>query len=98
MSTPQYRSSSGYMFPRRRAWLLERLSAADGISYDELVHELFTEFPQAGKRHLATVCAVRSVRDLLFDELAVTESDQSIWLTPEGWRVLEDTMASAGAR
>ena len=95
MSTPEYKSAARYMFPRRRAWLLERLSAADGISYDELCRELCTEFPQAGKRHLATVCAVRSVRDLLFDELAVTESDESMWLSPSGWAVLEALMASA---
>jgi hypothetical protein len=96
--TPRYRAAApGYIFPRRRTWLLERLAAADGVTYDELCREVIGEFPQDGRPHLASVCGVRAVRDLLFDELAVTENDQSIWLTVRGWQELESLMAPAGA-
>lgn len=95
MSTPPYRPPGSYVFPRRRAWLLERLADADGITYDNLVREIVTEFPQDGRQHLASVCGVRAVRDLLFDELAVTEPDQSMWLTARGWKALEALMAPA---
>jgi hypothetical protein len=28
------------------------------------------------------------VRELLFDELAVTEADEPVWLTPQGWQAV----------
>lgn len=91
MSSPQYRSAAA----RRRSWLLERLADADGITYDALVGETVAEFP-AKSHYLTRVRAVRAVRDLLFDELATTEPDESIYLTPAGWRALESAMAPAG--
>jgi hypothetical protein len=99
MST-RYRSAAlnrpGSIFPRRKAWLLERLAAADGVTYDELCRGVIGEFPQDGRRQLASVCGVRAVRDLLWDELATTEPDESVWLTASGWAELESLMASAG--
>jgi hypothetical protein len=57
-----------------------------------MVGETVAEFP-AKSHYLTRVRAVRAVRDLLWDELAVTEPDESIYLTPAGWRALEALMA-----
>jgi hypothetical protein len=73
-------------YPRRRAWLLERLTAADGITYDQLCGEVVAEFPQDGRKWLASASGVR---ELLFDELAVTMSDESVWLTAAGWQAAD---------
>lgn len=68
----------------RRCWLLRRLQAADGPSYDDLVREVIAAFPER-ERYWTSVRAVRSVRRLAFDGFITTESDESMWLTAAGW-------------
>jgi hypothetical protein len=41
------------------------------------------------QRWVAKYEGVRVVRDLLWDKLATTESDESVWLTPMGWKAAE---------
>ena len=71
----------------RRQWLLTRLSQADGPSYDELIRELIAaEVPPRMNETGIKIAAVHSVRSLLWNQIAVTESDETIWLTPLGWQ------------
>jgi len=86
MTTPKYKSAPARNpFPRRRRWLLERLSQADGPSYDALCREVVERFGQDGRRWLASRDGVRAVRLLLWDRLATIEPDESVYLTPVGW-------------
>lgn len=70
----------------RRIWLLNRLREADGPIYDDLIRELkeATRVETESERFAGVRC-VRAVRALLWLELAVTEPDESIWLTQKGW-------------
>jgi hypothetical protein len=70
----------------RQEFLLERLRQADGITYDDLCREIVEAFPDH-KRWRASARGVREVRWLLWSGLAVTEPDESIWMTPAGWAV-----------
>ena len=69
----------------RRAWLLTRLTEANGPGYDDLVRQVIEQFPEP-EHYWSSVRAVRSIRGLLFDGFLTTESDESIWLSPEGWK------------
>ena len=73
----------------RRNYLLRRLREADGPAYDELCAWIVGEFPHRSK-WVASTRGVQAVRDLFSDGLAITERDESVWLTPEGWQA-EDT-------
>ena len=76
--------------PARRAWLLARLMEADGPGYDVLCRELIAASGADCPRWRASRMGVREVRLLLWDGLATTEpSDGSVWLTPAGWRLLD---------
>ena len=75
------------MTASRRRWLLERLMQADGPRYDELVGEMIDAIPHSVRR-VAGIRAVKAIRQLLRDGLAVTENDESMWLTPLGWERL----------
>jgi hypothetical protein len=68
----------------RREFLLRRLREADGPRYDELVGEVAEALPEK-RPYLTGIKAARSVRTLLWDGLATTEPDGSVWLTPAGW-------------
>jgi hypothetical protein len=74
----------------REAFTIIRLAQADGVIYDDLIREVMAAFPVPGNRVLCGIRVVRTVRGLLWKELAVTESDESVWLTPAGWGLLED--------
>lgn len=81
--------------PGRRAWLLERLLAADGPSYDELCAGVVAAFGEVRLKWLASRLGVREVRLLFWDGLATTEPpDGSVWLTPAGWRLLDQMTGS----
>lgn len=69
---------------RRREHLLKRLREADGPEYGDLVAEVAEAFPEK-TTYWTGVRAVRSVRDLLWDELATVDTDGCIWLLPAGW-------------
>jgi hypothetical protein len=92
------RSKAGNKEARRAnehgRWVLLRLAEEDGPAYDELVREVIKAFFDPartgphdyihdGKR------AVRAIRGLMWYRLVTTHSDESMWLTPEGWRELE---------
>jgi hypothetical protein len=85
---------------KRRAWLLARLAEADGPTYDDLCCAIVERFrivhdkPNVA-RFLASARGVRAVRSLLWDELATTESDQSVWLTPARWTAVEQAREGA---
>ncbi len=81
--------------PGRRAWLLARLMAADGPSYDELCRGVTAAFPLDGPKWRASRLGVREVRRLFWDELAVTEPDESCWLTAAGWALLDQMTRAA---
>jgi hypothetical protein len=66
-----------------RVFLLRMLAEANP-RYDEAVAAGATAFPQS-KKWFAGVSAARHVRLLLWDQLAVTDTDETIWLTPSGW-------------
>lgn len=71
-------------YSRRREYLLERLRTADGPEYGDLVAEAVEKFPER-TAYWTKVQAARSVRDLLWDELATVDGDGCIWLLPAGW-------------
>jgi hypothetical protein len=73
---------------KRRDVVFERLREADGVTYDSLCNEVATAFPER-TRFAGPVRAVREVRALLFQGYATTESDESVWLTPQGWKRVE---------
>lgn len=83
-------NTCGYNPLVRRARLLRRLAKADGVSYDDLCRSVIEQFPHARGLRFASPRGVRAVRDLLFDELAATEADESVWLTPAGWAALAE--------
>jgi hypothetical protein len=75
---------------KRRREALARLREADGISYDNLIREVMVRCPvTTAKGHVirwdTARLAVRAVRGVLWDGLAVTEPDESLWLTASGW-------------
>jgi hypothetical protein len=75
---------------KRRREALARLREADGISYDDLIRHVMERCPVVTAKGRAVRwetarLAVLGVRGLLSDGLAVTESDESVRLTPEGW-------------
>ncbi len=80
----------------RREFVLARLREADGPAYDQLVREVAEAFPDRN-RYQASIRAVRAVRRLLFEGFAATESDESVWLTPDGWRRAGDLAEAAGS-
>jgi hypothetical protein len=69
----------------RRDFLLARLREADGISYDELCRAVAEAIP-SHSHWAASARGVKVVRMLLWDGLATTEPDESVWLTPKGWQ------------
>jgi hypothetical protein len=70
----------------RRVWLIERLRDSDGPTYSELIGELFEATRHVGEtERSASIRCVRAVRSLLWNRLAVTEPDETVWLTPRGW-------------
>ena len=69
---------------RRREYLLKRLREADGPEYGDLVAEVAEAFPEKTK-YWTGVQAARSVRAVLWDELATVDSEGCIWLLPAGW-------------
>jgi hypothetical protein len=75
---------------QRREWILIRLRAADGPTYDELCREVIAAHPEDNP-HCARAWGVRAVRDMMYRALVTTESDESCWLTEKGW------LASDGA-
>ena len=88
-------------YPRRR-WLLARLAEADGVSYNELCRSVVEELlAREGKpRSRAYVAAnrgVRAVRALLWDGLASTEADESVWFSRAGWDALAAMREPAGS-
>jgi hypothetical protein len=68
---------------KRRTFVLTVL-ADTNPSYDELCRAVIEAFPERNK-YRQKVHAVRAVRDALWDELAVCEADETVWLTPTGW-------------
>jgi len=78
---PKPQGKRGY---RMRKWILNRLREADGVTYDKLCHETYTAFPHR-TQWFASVRAVRAVREVLWLGYAVTNPDESVWLTPAGW-------------
>ena len=81
----------------RQDFILRRLAAADGPGYDELVREVIAAF-RLPPKYRAGVLAVREIRWTLWSMLAVTEPDESVWLTPAGWAALADRPQPAGVR
>jgi hypothetical protein len=68
---------------KRRTFVLGVL--ADGNpSYDVLCRAVIEAFPERNK-YQQSVKAVRAVRNVLWDELAVIDSDETLWLTAAGW-------------
>lgn len=70
--------------PKRREYLLKRLRDADGPEYGDLVAEVAGAFPER-TRYWTAAMAARSVRELLWDELAVVDGDGAVWLLSAGW-------------
>lgn len=70
---------------RRRDYLLRRLREADGPEYDALCAEVAGRYPEKTK-YWTGVQSARSVRGLLWDELATVDTDGGIWLRPAGWK------------
>src|SRR5260370_8881936 len=87
MTAVKHGSSQHVLHPRR-VFLL-RLLSENSPSYDELVRAVVTEFPHQSMFY-ASARAARSVRLLFWDRLAVTEPDETCWLTPTGWRPVAD--------
>ncbi len=54
------------------------------VTYDEMIRIVMERFPWP-RRWLCATWAVRAVRAVLWDELAVTQNDETLWLTPAGW-------------
>jgi len=77
---PRYGTDS-----RRREHLLKRLRSADGPAYGTLVAEVADAFP-AKRPYWAGAQAARSVRDLLWDQLATVDETGAVWLLPAGWK------------
>jgi len=75
---------------QRREFLLRRLRQADGIGYDDLVAAVVAAVP-GSSNYWTSVLGVKSVRELLWDELATVDDDGSIWLLPTGWQAAEKT-------
>ena len=97
---PGKRRKPGPAATEYRAAVLERLLEADGPSYDELCHEIVTAFRGRGD-YAANARGVRAIRELLWRQLAVTEPDESVWLTASGWEAIErmtKPAAKAGAK
>jgi hypothetical protein len=69
---------------QRREFVLDRLRQADGPTYGELCRETVEAFPEA-RRWRASAWGVRAVRLALWHGLAITEPDQTVWLTERGW-------------
>lgn len=84
-SSPEGIATPSKVSAKRRIWLLERLTEADGPIYDDLCRDVIAEFAEKNI-YLARTLGVRAVRQLLRDGQAVTEADESIWLTPAGWQ------------
>lgn len=68
---------------KRRTFVLGVL-ANSNPSYDDLIRAVIEACPDSSK-YQRKVRAVRSVRAVLWHELAVCESDETLWLTPAGW-------------
>ncbi len=68
-----------------RKFILKRLRESDGITYDQLCHDTAARVRHPNK-YYRSQNGVKEVRKVLWDRLAVTEPDESVWLTPAGWR------------
>ncbi len=68
---------------RRRTFVLGVLADSNPV-YGDLVRAVIEAFPERTEYH-RKVKAVRAVRAVLWDELAVCDTDETLWLTPAGW-------------
>jgi hypothetical protein len=64
------------------AWVRERLAEADGPSYETLCAEAAAKF--------GSLTGVRAIRRQMWKGRVISESDQTVWLTPAGWEKLTD--------
>jgi hypothetical protein len=75
----------------RREYLLALLADASGPTYDQLCRAAIERFDEPARPSwYCKARSIRAVRRLLWDELAVTESDESVWLTPAGWALVAE--------
>lgn len=70
---------------RLRKFVLNRLREAEGIGYDKLCRETVAAVRQAN-RYYKSSQGVKAVQQVIGDRLAVIEQDETVWLTPAGWR------------
>jgi len=79
----------GTVADESREWLLARLRLADGPRHGVLVAELVNwieSWYPAAQKPWKVGQAKLAVHELAANGLAVTEPDETVWLTPRGWR------------